>query len=795
MFPKKFEPRYLGSYKKWIFKRAARRPTKSAQTIIIQRMFNAQHGKRGGSLEMPPWAATTIRDLRRDRSIAPEGDDFANLVTAFLPLVYGSASLLAADNAASVGRIVATVFHAFAVRWRALPRRTVVATWLLQTTGFAAARERQHQRWAVPDATSTAGVNQTLFAALNRLPPAYLNPVSLQCIMGENAPVISRALRVREARVAKLADRGLARLAKALRKKHATAEARPLLAGIAMPVPPEIESLVLGQLHEWSPKAQRNELVRATLHAWQWVGLKRILRRFFVTVSVSLGVLLAVGLTVAWLAWQGYLTAWFIRQSSRQLAKEMPEIAQPARPWPNAAAAQALARRNPPETSAELYGLTNIWTVQLTLTAKQWEGIAPSHVPPVWNIKQPDGTMVLRNPKARRAGLAGVLGLDFNWVEARLDFAGLDFSKVAVRYRGNGTYFNSLFGPKQSFKVDLNKFTKGQNLAGIHTLNFVNAIPDNSYLHDALSEQLFRDLGVPAPRTAYAYLTLDVPGTFTRQPLGLYVLIENIDGDFAANRFGSKTAPIFKPVTPALFKDLGSDWQAYASIYDLKTRAEPEQWDRLIQFARLVTHADDAEFARRLAEYLDLDEFAAFLAGHVLLASYDGFLSNGQNFYLYLDPHSNKFGFIPWDQDHSWGEFGYVATADRRERASIWQPNAQEDHFLQRVLKLEAFRALYRRQLEHALAHHFRSDRLYSQIDHLASLIRPAVAAESDFRLKRFDLSISTHWVKGPRDGEPEGPKAPVHQIKRFIANRITSIRDQLDGQAEGVVLNPNPSH
>src|SRR5262249_52142496 len=150
--------------------------------------------------------------------------------------------------------------------------------------------------------------------------------------------------------------------------------------------------------------------------------------------------------------------------------------------------------------------------------------------------------MNLRNPKARRSGLAGVMGIDYNWTEARLDFASLTFSNVAVRYRGNGTFVNSLFGPKQSFKVDLHKFSKNQNLAGEHTLNFVNAIPDNSYLHDTLGERLFRDLGVPAPRTSYAYLSM-VVGTSsqaTNQPLGLYVLIEDIDREFAKNRFGPK---------------------------------------------------------------------------------------------------------------------------------------------------------------------------------------------------------------------------------------------------------------
>jgi len=41
----------------------------------------------------------------------------------------------------------------------------------------------------------------------------------------------------------------------------------------------------------------------------------------------------------------------------------------------------------------------------------------------------------------------------------------------------------------------LNKHVKKQEIGGISTLNFVNSIPDFSYLKDALAEKLFRDLG------------------------------------------------------------------------------------------------------------------------------------------------------------------------------------------------------------------------------------------------------------------------------------------------------------
>jgi hypothetical protein len=310
---------------------------------------------------------------------------------------------------------------------------------------------------------------------------------------------------------------------------------------------------------------------------------------------------------------------------------------------------------------------------------------------------------------------------------------------------------------------------------------------------DALGEKLFRELGAVAPRTSYAYVSIDVPGTFTNQALGLYVLIEDIDANFAKDRFGTKDVPIFKPVTYDLFDDTARDWKNYKEIYDLKTKASKEQWARVEELARLVSHASDEEFSQRLPEFLDLEEYAAFVAGHVLLSSYDGYLSNGQNFYMYLDPRSNKFGFIPWDQDHAWGEFGYVDTAEHREHANIWKPAAYRNKFLARVMKVDAFKEVYRKKLEHGLAGPFTVEHLYRAVDEVAAAIRPAVAAESKFRLERFELAISTNWVKGPRNAKDmaqmEGPRAPAHQIKRFVEARTKSVRDQLDGKEEGVLI------
>ncbi len=69
----------------------------------------------------------------------------------------------------------------------------------------------------------------------------------------------------------------------------------------------------------------------------------------------------------------------------------------------------------------------------------------PKRIGTLPHFLQPDGTVLLRNPEAQRSGLAGVLGFDFDWTRASLEFGGIAFTNVAVRFKGNCTYLNSLY--------------------------------------------------------------------------------------------------------------------------------------------------------------------------------------------------------------------------------------------------------------------------------------------------------------------------------------------------------------
>ncbi len=718
----------------------------------------------------------SIRDLYLDRQLAPENGN-ETILRALGRTIYGLAAALVLEDPAAAERIAPAVFQTLRVRWKKLSKRTLLAVWLFETTLIASREERQRLRLAK---RPIEPIQLTLFR-LNGLPVKIRDAVVLREIFGVSGEEAGRVLRTKTRRVATRVSKGLKKLQKPLSKTGENPEA--LLRGITPLAPTDAPERLVAN----SARTSTQELLQQTISSWRWVRAGRFAKRLMLGLARGVAVLAVVFACVAFLATHGYLMPLFIAMGQRDMVKKHPELLIAPQLWPVTAEDGAVARSTPPRDFEDLFQMTNIWPVRLTFSPEQWRKITPSHVPPVRQMFQ-NGRIILRNPQARRSGLAGVLGYDFNWVEARLNFAGERFDKVGVRYRGNGTYLNSRYGQKQSLKLDVHKYEKTNYLAGVREVNFLNTIVDYSYVHDALAEDLFRQLGAIGPRTAYAYITEDI-GNGKDEPRGLFVAMENIDADFAEHRFGTRKAPIFKPVTYDLFVELGGDWNAYDEIYDLKTKATDEQRQRVMDLAALVTRATDEEFARRVADFLDLDEFAAFLAGHVLLSSYDGFLVNGQNFYVYLDPRSNKFGFVPWDQDHAWGDFGHIGTTEQRENASIWHPCIYDFRFLDRVMKVEAFRQIYRGKLEGALSSSFSTAVLFPKIDLLAKRIRAAVAAESDFRLKRFDQAVSSELLPGSRDGEAEGPGAPVHQIKQFITNRVKSVRDQLDGKSEGARL------
>jgi hypothetical protein len=194
----------------------------------------------------------------------------------------------------------------------------------------------------------------------------------------------------------------------------------------------------------------------------------------------------------------------------------------------------------------------------------------------------------------------------------------------------------------------------------------------------------------------------------------------------------------------------------------------------------------------------------------------------GQNYYVYLDPKSNKFQFMPWDLDHSFGQFGMQGSQEQREQLSINHPWRGDIRFLERIYKVDAFKKLYLAKMEEFSKTIFVPARFHQQVDHLAAAIRPAVADESKEMLARFDKVVSGQSVEpmmgmgGPggrgegrpgearpggaqeRGGEARGGDRPriamrggfgAKPIKGFVDARAKSVAEQLAGKSQGMDL------
>ena len=208
---------------------------------------------------------------------------------------------------------------------------------------------------------------------------------------------------------------------------------------------------------------------------------------------------------------------------------------------------------------------------------------------------------------------------------------------------------------------------------------------------------------------------------------------------------------------------------------------------RIFDMADLVTHASDEVFAARLPTFVDLDAFARYAAVLVWLGNPDSPLQQGQNFYIYVHPRTHLMSFIPWDQDHSFGQFVPFTPAEKQQQLKIlhpWSPPYEgapfakdmPNRFLERTFALDAFRKRYLGELSRVTKTLAVPDRLSKQVDELAAAIGPVVAEEPSPVLK----AAFTKALGDASFSRPVNEKVTVVPIKTFVRLRDASVTEQL---------------
>ena len=251
------------------------------------------------------------------------------------------------------------------------------------------------------------------------------------------------------------------------------------------------------------------------------------------------------------------------------------------------------------------------------------------------------------------------------WVLGSLTFEGETIDRVGIRYKGSiGAWVGCLSDPdwsdpsghkvctKLSMKVKVNWDDSNREFHGLRRLQFHNMNLDPSQMHERLGYWLFREMGVPAPRSVHARLIVN--GTY----VGVFALTEQIDGRFTRHNFDDGTGNLYKEVWPLHAGYVTGD---LFFVEALKTNEDENPSIELIKnFGSEVKAAGPDGAAEVVDRWMDVDEVLAWAVVDRTIRNDDGpfhWYCFGEcrphNYYWYEEPTAGTLHLIPWDLDNA----------------------------------------------------------------------------------------------------------------------------------------------
>lgn len=218
---------------------------------------------------------------------------------------------------------------------------------------------------------------------------------------------------------------------------------------------------------------------------------------------------------------------------------------------------------------------------------------------------------------------------------------------IGVRLKGFTSYGVST--DKKPIKLDFNEFVKGKRFDGLRKLNLNNGEGDPAMQRDLLSYNLMRRAGVPAPRTAYARVYLN--DTYW----GIYLLVEQVDKTFVKEHFNGSGGNLFKNMGWSELIWEGPDTTQYQRTFELKTRGSAEAWSNFVKLMDVINNSSEADFEEEILQIFDVELFLRVLAVDIATNNWDSYMDHGRNFYLYEEPGTQQFKWIPWDYNLAMG--------------------------------------------------------------------------------------------------------------------------------------------
>lgn len=329
-------------------------------------------------------------------------------------------------------------------------------------------------------------------------------------------------------------------------------------------------------------------------------------------------------------------------------------------------------------------------------------------------------------PPAEDQGPPVALEYDPVYVPAVLTLDGRTWPGAGVRFKGNSSLRDSYLArsEKMPLRLDTDRFdhlagSEDQRVWGFEHLVLNPGYSDPSCLRDVLAAEILEDLGVPAARTAFYGVWVDVGEG--PEYWGLYTLVEDPDGDGFLDRvFGDDGGNLYKPEQGC------ADWTCFDAADFAPERGDPEAADVEAAIEALLDESLEPEAWRAgLEARFDADGFLRWLATSTFMGSWDSYGNLPHNYYLYGDPtDGGRLAWIPWDHNMSLQE-GKMPLLDL-DLADV----GDEWPLIRRLVDDPEYLAAYRAHLQDAAAGLMEPGRFEARAQALQDLVWDWVAAE-----------------------------------------------------------------
>ena len=253
---------------------------------------------------------------------------------------------------------------------------------------------------------------------------------------------------------------------------------------------------------------------------------------------------------------------------------------------------------------------------------------------------------------------------------------------VGIRLRGN----TSLASAKKSFKIDFNAYNSGFKWLDLKSINLNGEHNDVSIMRSRTCQEMLRLAGLPAARTSY--IELYINGEYK----GIYLNVEHIDDQFIEARFtNDDTGNLYKAKWGADMTFQGLSGTPYHSLYELKTNEALDDFSGLVHFMDVLNNSPNNEFPCAIQEVLDVELFLNSLALQILVGQWDGYTFNKNNYYLYQRPSDNKFVFIEYDLDNTFG-VDWMGIDWQYRNIYTWSPSNAPRPLYTRMMQVPYFK-------------------------------------------------------------------------------------------------------